>query len=237
MNSFYNAVMALQRGHSGAYVYHLPLGSPRKKTFLKEDDFRCCNGSSIEAFSLLNSSIYYHNDSTLWVNLYVPSKVSWAEKGVELEQSGNFPSNPVVDFRLSAKKKATFALNLLAPSWAKKASVIINDEKQNIDVYPNSFIRLERTWKSNDRVRLEFDYDFYIKTMPDDKNVVAIYYGPMLLAFENSSELILKGNQKEILSNLSIQSDSSFHLKNGGTTYVLRPLYEIEGQSYGVYAT
>ncbi|HTG54880.1 MAG TPA: beta-L-arabinofuranosidase domain-containing protein, partial [Niabella sp.] len=70
MNTFYNSVMALQSGRTGACVYHLPLGSPRKKAFLKDNDFRCCNGSSVEAFSSLNSNIYFHNDSTLWVNLY-----------------------------------------------------------------------------------------------------------------------------------------------------------------------
>ena len=92
MNTYYNSIMALQSAHSGKCVYHLPLGSPRKKSFLKENDFRCCNGTAIEAFESLNSGIYYHNSSILWVNLYVPSKVNWAEKGIELEQKGNFLS-------------------------------------------------------------------------------------------------------------------------------------------------
>ena len=104
MNTFYNSILALQSGHSGMCVYHLPLGSPRKKEFLKENDFRCCNGSTIEAFASLNSGIYYHNDSALWVNLYIPSKVNWAEKNVVLEQTGNFPVDTCVEFTVSAKK-------------------------------------------------------------------------------------------------------------------------------------
>ena len=60
----------------------------------------------------------------------------------------------------------------------------------------------------------------------------------MLLAFENGSELILKGDEKTILSNLSVvESNSVFHLNNNGMKYLLRPLYDIEDQSYGVYAT
>jgi DUF1680 family protein len=239
MNTYYNAVLALQSAHTGACVYHLPLGSPRKKAFLKENDFRCCNGTSIEAFSQLNSGIYYHNDSALWVNMYVPSRVNWAKKGIDLEQTGNFPSNPVIEFTVSAKKKSPFTLHLLVPSWAKKVAVYINNEKQNAAIIANSYINLQREWKNNDKIRLEFQYEFYVKTMPDDKNVIAIFYGPSLLAFECASELILKGDTNSILNNLSVvdKSFNTFHLKNNGKTWLLRPFYDIDDQSYGVYAT
>lgn len=231
--------MALQSAHSGKCVYHLPLGSPRKKSFLKENDFRCCNGTTIEAFESLNSGIYYHNSSILWVNLYVPSKVNWAEKGIELEQKGNFPINPNIEFTVSAKKKSTFDIRLLLPSWANAVDVYINSEKQDTKIIPNSYVILNREWKNGDKIKLVFRYDFYIKTMPDEKNVVAIFYGPTLLAFENNEELILKGDQNSILSNLSMEnnSNSTFLLKNNGKTYTLRPLYNIEDESYGVYAT
>lgn len=237
MNTFYNSIMALQSAHTGQCVYHLPLGSPRKKSYLKENDFRCCNGSSIEAFAQLNSGIYYHNNSTLWVNMYVPSKVNWDEKGVELKQTGNFPSESNIEFSVSTKKETAFDLKLLIPSWANNVDVYVNDEKQNIEIKPNSYINLSREWNNNDKIELMFHYNFYIKTMPDDKNVIAIFYGPTLLAFENRSELILKGNTKNILSNLSIIDNSKFQLFNNGETYLLYPFYEIEDQSYGVYAT
>ena len=236
MNTFYNSVLALQSGQTGACAYHLPLGSPRKKAFLKENDFRCCNGTSIEAFTLLNSGIYYHDDSTLWVNLYVPSKLNWSKKNIDLEQTGNFPKDSAIEFNLSAKKNSTLTLKLLAPSWARKADIYINSEKQTIDISPGSYITLKREWKNNDKVRLVFHYDFYIRTMPDDENVLAIFYGPTLLAFESNSELILKGTHAEIIKNLSYSGDS-FRLVDNGKTYLLRRLYDIETQSYGVYAT
>ena len=100
MNTFYNSILALQSAHSGRCVYHLPLGSPRVKSFLSEDDFRCCNGSSIVAFTQLNSGIYYFNDSSLWVNLYIPSKVNWENECIDLEQSGNFPADPTIEFKI-----------------------------------------------------------------------------------------------------------------------------------------
>lgn len=231
MNTFYNSTLALQSGHSGKCVYHLPLGSPRKKAFLKENDL-------IETFSLLNSGIYYHNDSALWVNLYIPSKLSWAEKNVSLEQTGNFPVANSVEFTFSAKKKTSLELNFLIPSWARKAEVYVNNEKQNVEIVPNSYLSLNREWKNNDKVKLVFQYDFYIKTMPDDSNVLALFYGPSLLAFEDESELILKGNHDAILNNISKDKDSNiFYLNNNGINYKLKPLYDIDEESYGVYAT
>lgn len=239
MNTLYNSVMALQNASTGTCVYHLPLGSPRKKIFLKENDFRCCNGSSIEAFSQLNSGIYYYNDSNLWVNLYIPSRVEWKGKGVVLQQAGNFPLESAVEFTVSAKSRAEFNLSLFIPSGTKNVTVYVNNKIQNINHMPNSYITLDRIWNNKDKVRLEFDFDFHIATMPDDKNVIAIYYGPILLAFESSEELILKGDSESILSNLSVVNSSlhTYMLDNNGKTYLLRPLFNIEDQSYGVYAT
>ena len=88
-------------------------------------------------------------------------------------------------------------------------------------------------------MKFYMNYIKFQKTLPDDKNVIAIMYGPTLLAFESASEVILKGNTNTILNSISVvdNSNNSFYLKNNGKTWLLRPLYDIEDQSYGVYAT
>ena len=237
MNTFYNAVLASQNAADGTYVYHLPLGSPRRKTFLKENDYRCCNGSSIEAFTALDANIYFHNADSLWVNMYVPSELNWTEKNVVIEQTGNFPENPSVELAVSTKRAAEFIINLFIPSWAKRVDVYINGEKQQNNSSPLSYLDIRRQWKNGDKVKLEFQYDFQLKTMPDDENVIAVFYGPVLLAFETRSEVILKGSREDILKNLSKTGDNVFRLNDASTVYTLRPLYEIIDQSYGVYAT
>lgn len=235
MNMFYNAVLPVQSPTTGDYVYHLPLGSPRNKKYLKHNDFACCSGSSIEAYSQLNSGIYYHDDTNLWVNLYIPSTVNWQEKNVCLEQEGNFPADSTIEFTISSKKETVFNLNLLIPSWATKADIYINGDKQDLQIEPLSYVILNRKWENNDKIKLVFNYDFHIKTMPDNDNVFAIFYGATLLAFESNDELILKGSLNDILKNISIEGNNVFKLFNGGKTYILRPLYEIDGQGYGVY--
>lgn len=238
MNTFYNSTMALQSGRTGRCVYHLPLGSPRKKSFLKENDFRCCNGSSVEAFSALNTGIYYHNDTGVWVNLFIPSKLSWPEKKLTLEQHRNFTDYQEVEFKVSTATATTVPLHFLAPSRVKNVEVFVNEQKQETSISPNSYITLQRAWKKNDQIRIKFEFDFYISTMPDDSNVLAIFYGPILLAFEDASELILKGTHDDILKHLvKTDGENIFHLNNNGKSYRLKPLYAIEDEHYGVYAT
>jgi DUF1680 family protein len=231
--------MALQNSENGTYVYHLPLSSPQNKKFLKESDFRCCNGSSIEAFSHLNSNIYFYNNNNIWVNLYIPSEVKWNTRGTTISQKGNFPANPAIQFAVSTKKASRFAINLFMPEWVtNQTKVSINGVPVSIDLKPLSYIKLDRKWKNGDKIELTFDYKFYVKTMPDNQNMLAIYYGPVLLAFETDKELLLTGNIADISNSISKQGNSMiFKLKNNGVEYKLLPFYDINNSAYGVYAT
>jgi len=239
MNTFYNSVMASQNCESGEVVYHLPLGSPRKKIFLKENDFRCCNGSGIEAFTHLNSNIYFHNQNNLWINLFVPSSLNWKEKGVILEQMNNFPEEPKTSMRITTQNPSKFSIHLLIPSWAiGQTKVLINGKTCKTIIKPTSFATIERIWNNGDQLELIMPYQFHLKSMPDNPNVVAIFYGPMLLAFETEKELILKGTNEEILHSIFKQKiGSSFILRNNDKAYTLVPFCKITNSSYGVYAT
>ena len=239
MNMFYNAVLPTQSDHTGSFVYHLPLGSPRNKKYLKDNDFACCSGSGVEAYSQLNQGIYYHNDTTLWVNLYIPSEVYWKEKNIKLMQNSKFPKDSIIDLTILTKRKSNFSLKLLVPSWAKNTTLYINDEKQHINAHSMSYLDLNRNWNDKDKVKLVFHYDFHLKPMPDNSKVFAIYYGPILLAFESKTEVILKGDMEDILKNISpLNSENAiFLLKNNGKEYLLRPLYDIDTETYGAYAT
>jgi DUF1680 family protein len=237
MNTFYNAVLPTQNFENGTNVYHLPLSSPRVKAFLKETDYRCCNGSSIEAFAGLGSGIYYHNNTEMWVNLYIPSHVTWNEKNIVLKQEGDFPGDSSVEFTVNAQHDQLLKFNFFIPGWAQKIDVYINGQKQKAVASPLSYYSINRKWKNGDKVKLVFHYRFHVKAMPDDANVLAIFHGPDLLAFETSSELILRSPKEQLIKNLSIAGNNIYQLKDNGNTYILRPFYEILNQSYGVYAT
>ncbi|WP_412468150.1 beta-L-arabinofuranosidase domain-containing protein [Pedobacter sp. KLB.chiD] len=237
MNTFYNSVMALQNGNTGAVVYHLPLGSPREKKFLKEDDFRCCNGTSIEAFASLNKGIYYHDNHSLWINLYVPSTLNWKEQKFALQQEGNFPADSTITFTIKSTKAKALRLNFLIPSWSEGTAVYINGKLEPNSPGAGTYVCLNRSWKAGDQIKLVLHYRFHLKAMPDDENVFAIFYGPTLLAAETDAEFVLKGSKQEILKSLNREGKNIFKLRNADNNFTLRPLYEITNQPYGVYAT
>ncbi|MDP4226667.1 MAG: glycoside hydrolase family 127 protein [Bacteroidota bacterium] len=238
MNTFYNAVLPIQNSENGSVVYYLPLGSPRTKNFLKENDFKCCNGSGIEAFAHLNSNIYFHNQNSLWINLFIPSELNWKEKGIKIEQNTNFPEEQKTRLVISAEKPTSFAMKLFIPSWANaQTRIFVNGQPLRTKIKPLSFVTIDRTWKTGDKVELLFDFQFYLKSMPDNKNMVALLYGPILLAFETEKEIILKGNHETILQNMTKnEGEFSFSLQNNKQVFKLKPFYGVTNQSYGVYA-
>jgi hypothetical protein len=239
MNTLYNSVMASQNSETGAVVYHLPLGSPRKKLFLKHNDFRCCNGSAVEAFSYLYPNIYFHNEHHLWVNLFVPSSLNWKEKGINLEQTNNFPEEPQTKIRISGKNGVRLAIHLLIPSWATaQTKILLNGQLCKSMNKPASFTTIDRIWHDGDCLEMVLPYEFHLKSMPDNKHVIALFFGPILLAFETDRELILKGTREEILHSIYKQKNGySFILKNNGKAYTLVPFYKVTNGSYGIYAT
>ena len=130
-------------------------------------------------------------------------------------------------------------LNLFIPSWAEGIRVRVNGEDLQTAAMPGSYVSIDRYWGPGDRITLDFNYDFHLCPMPDDDNLVAIFHGPTLLAFESGSELILEGTHRDILDGLEATGGGAptYTLRNGGRIYKLVPLYDIENESYGVYAT
>lgn len=237
LNRYYNAVLSAKHSQTSQVLYHLPLSSPSQKRFLKEDDFRCCNGSSIEAFNQLTSGIYYHNESELWITNYVPSILNWKQQGFVLEQQGDMTKDEELCFRITAAPSRTIALHFLIPHWAAKGTTL----SVNGELLKNSssgvFVTINRQWKAGDEIRISLKNTFRLVQMVDNSTIIAIYYGASLLAFETSQEVILKGTHHDILKSLVKDNEraDSFTLLNGEQTYRLRPLFNIDEQSYGCY--
>lgn len=237
MNTFYNAVMALQNRETGDVVYHLPLGSPRNKKFLNgQTNFRCCNGSSIEAFSLLENNIYFHHGDSLWITQYLPTDLHWKERGLTLSQTADLVSSQQAVFTFSLEQPCELPVSLFIPSWSRETRILVNGEPAG-EGTPGSFFTLVRQWHDSDRLELRFSFDFRIARMPDDDRLTALFYGPMLLAFRSPGEIWLEGSPEELLPHLQVADsrELSFTLDNGGTQYRLKPLFRIVDEPYSVY--
>lgn len=175
---------------SGHTQYYLSLTPGAWKTFNNEDQcFWCCTGTGVEEFSKLNDSIYWRDNDGLYVNLFIPSELNWAEKGFRLRQDTRFPEVANTALIVSVDEPVQLAMRLRIPEWLKSgASVKINGKPVEAMASPGSYLTLSRTWKNGDRVEMELPMHLHIEAMPDDPKMQAILYGPVVLAGDLGSE-------------------------------------------------
>ena len=175
---------------TGYTQYYLSLYPGAWKTFNTEDQsFWCCTGSGVEEYSKLNDSIYWHDNEGIFVNLFIPSELNWAEKGFKLRQETKFPEQQSTALVVTANKPVQLSMRLRVPAWLKSAPTVkINGRALEASASPGSYLTLSRTWKTGDRVELELPMHLGVESMPDDPKTQAFLYGPLVLAGDLGSE-------------------------------------------------
>jgi DUF1680 family protein len=167
----------------GTMMYYLPLASGYWKTFGKPmDAFWCCTGTGSEEYAKLADTIYFHDDDSLYVNLYIDSQLEWPEKGLRLKQETRFPEEQGATITISAESPAQLTINLRVPYWVQGGSVKINGTALPAFVGPSSYLTLNRAWKTGDKIELSLPMGLHIDSMPDDETIQAAMYGPLVLA-------------------------------------------------------
>ena len=174
---------------TGTTAYYLPLGSGYSKIYAKPfDSFWCCNGTAAEEFAKLTDTIYFHEDSAIFVNLYIASEVDWPEKGIRLTQQTSFPEEQGTTLIISAAKPVDVDLKLRIPYWAKSGSVKVNGQTVPAFADPSSYLVLRGKWKNGDRIALNLPMHLHAAPMPDKENLQAVMYGPLVMAARSEEE-------------------------------------------------
>ena len=178
-----NHMMAHQNPRTGMFAYMIPLMSGTAREFSKEfDDFWCCVGSGMESHSKHGESIYWQNGDHLMVNLFIPSTLDWKEKGARVELSTAYPLGEDIALSISNIAKPTeLAISMRIPSWCDAPSLKINGKSTKL-VRDGGYATVRRKWKTGDRVTLSLPMKPRIEPTNDDPNVIALMYGPMVLA-------------------------------------------------------
>ena len=170
--ALYNHILASQHPETGMTCYFVPLAMGTRKDFCdKYNSFTCCMGSGFENHSKYGGAIYSHgsDDRSLFVNLYIPSVLTWKEKGLKVRLETVYPENGRVTLKVVEGERQPLALNLRYPVWAGEGIVVkVNGTKQKITSKPGSFVTLERKWKAGDRIELNIPMNLYTKEMPDN---------------------------------------------------------------------
>jgi hypothetical protein len=181
--TLYNGILASQDPDSGMVTYFQGARPGYMKLYhTPEDSFWCCTGTGMENHVKYRDSIYFHDDRSLYVNLFVPSSVAWQEKGAVLVQTTSFPEAPTTTLRWQLQRPTELALLLRHPRWSRTATVLVNGSVAVRSGNPGSYIELARTWLSGDEVELRLVMETAAEWAPAAADIVAFTYGPLVLA-------------------------------------------------------
>jgi hypothetical protein len=149
----------------------------------------CCSGSYTQAVADYHNVIYFKDTSSLYVNLFVPSEVTWkrADGDVKLVQETNYPEADTVSLTLEMKNSATFPLKFRVPAWTHDVSVKVNGVAVDVAGRPGTWAALERRWNSGDRIDLTLPLALRMQAVDrQHPDRVAVVRGPVVLVFETA---------------------------------------------------
>ena len=203
-----------------------------------EQKWPCCSGTFPQLTADYGISSYLHAPNALYVNLYVPSKVSWKQGAarVTLTQQTEYPTAGNIALHLALDRTADFALNLRIPAWAGAATrlTINGTQATGIDLKPGTWAKVQRTWKNGDRVELTLDMP--LRLVPLDSthpNLVALVRGPVaLFAVEQGA---LAPTAQQLLAARQKGTSSTFTASTERGTVMMRPYPALTTETYRLY--
>jgi DUF1680 family protein len=191
--ALYNHILASVAEHDAGNTYHVPLNPGAQKRFGNAEmtGFTCCNGTALESNTKLQDSIYFRSadNTALYVNLFVPSTLTWRVRNVVVRQSTDFPAADTtrISINLNGNGNGRFNVRIRVPRWATQGLFVrINGREEPVTAAPGTYLTLARTWRDNDTIELRMPFTFGLNPVVDQPNVASVFYGPVLLAAEES---------------------------------------------------
>jgi uncharacterized protein len=200
------------------------------------DSFWCCQGTGLEMHTQLMDSIYFYSDTTLIVNMFLPSVLNWSQRGITVTQTTSYPVSDTTTLQVTGSVSGTWSMRIRVPSWTDGATISVNGAAQNITTTPGSYATLTRSWTSGDTVTVHLPMRVVMRAANDNANVAAVTYGPVVLS-GNYGNTALSSLPSLNTSSIARTSSSSlaFTATANGSTVNLGPFYDAHGHNYTVY--
>lgn len=199
------------------------------------DSFWCCQGTGVEQNTRLMDGIYGYDNTSLYVNLFAPSTLAWADKGLSITQVTNMPVEDTTTLTINSGS-AAFDLKVRIPAWTSGATIAVNGEVQDVDATAGTYATVSRTWASGDAVTVTLPSSLRLVAANDDASLAAVAFGPVVLA-GNYGQANVTATPTLDLSSLTRTSSSSLNFTGtvDGETVNLGPFYDAQGFNYVVY--
>ncbi len=202
------------------------------------DKWPCCSGTFPQLAADYGISSYYKNRDGIYVNLFVPSRVSWVQGNTRatLTQSTEYPRANTTQLAFSLATPEMFTVFVRIPEWAgAKTSVAVNGRRADAAIEAGKFLELRRAWKDGDRVELELEMTARLEAVDgENPDVVALMRGPLaLFAVGESPERLTR---KQLLAAEAVaKSSDDWRVRTDGGDMTLRPFAAIMAERYRLY--
>lgn len=182
--ALYNTILASQDPDSGMFTYFQPTRPGYAKIFCTPtDSFWCCTGTGMENHAKYGDTIFAHSADALYVNLFIAADLDWRERHLRVRQETNFPNSDTTRLVFGCDAPADLALRIRHPAWAAgPLAVTVNGQPVALASQPASYAELRRTWHDGDVVEVRFPMALHTEDLPGDDHLVALLFGPIVLA-------------------------------------------------------
>jgi len=222
--------------------YHLGGGSKENTA-----PWSCCSGTRLQSLADLHDLIYFKDEQSLYVNLFVPSSAEWqcVESSdccvnVKVRQVTRFPESADSELQVCADRPVEFALKVRVPGWLSgPMTARINGVPTKVDVDGHGWAVFRRQWKTGDRLLITLPAALRVSRLLEDSEFpAAITHGPVAMAARAP-----KGNPWSALDFADIAgclepvdgSPLNYRAKLARDVLV-RPFYEMKkGERYFLY--
>src|SRR3954462_11926508 len=221
----------------GTTFYYSDYNNSGRKVHYR-DKWPCCSGTFPQLTADYGISSYYKSDDGLYVNLFVPSRLSWSQNNTQctLTQRTDYPRRNTTQFEFALDRPETFTVYLRIPAWAGSNTMLaVNGRRITGTIEPGKFLAIKREWKDGDRAELELDMPLRLEPIDEqNRDNVALLYGPVaLFAIGNIPERITRKNLLAASPVSSSSTDWSTQTDNGALTF--RPFSAIMSERYRLY--
>ncbi len=203
------------------------------------NSFWCCQGTGLETNTKLMDSIYFYDNSTLFVNLFTPSVLNWSQRGIIITQTTTFPVGEETTIAVSggSSESGEWAMRIRVPSWTPYVNISVNGQSMpGLGAEPGTYAKITRAWLPGDTVTVRLPMKLRLLPANDKPSIAAVAYGPVVLSGNYGSSSL---SSVPTLSLGSLRRTSNKSLDFTGTAngkaVNLSAFYNAHGFNYNVY--
>lgn len=255
-NALLNHILA-QQDESGAKMYFVSLLQGHHRTYEKKyKSWWCCTGTGMENPEKYENNIFFFDGSTLYINLYIPSRLE--TDGISLEINTDYPYSDKISIAVKCNTEID-SIKLRIPEFSHKAAAIRHGAKEFREIEKGYFT--VSNIKGGDTVELTLPMEI-TEYKSREKDVCALKYGPVTLCAplgkitDKVSEyisnellidditveypsLLLNGKSADTCVEISDRKKLIFKIpakySTLGIPIILKPFFETRHEFYTVY--